>query len=95
MSNVITDAPVMKIKTSKYQAVPIKNMTAKDRLVVTTARRSSVEARLLCGICGTRRRREDFHLCDFCGSMLCKNCFNKHQQKKPPLPAENFRPSAG
>ncbi|MDR1616862.1 MAG: hypothetical protein LBR98_07620 [Syntrophomonadaceae bacterium] len=92
MSNVTTDAPVMKIKTEKYQAVPIKNLAGKARLVITTARRSSVEARLLCGICGTRGRREDFCLCDFCGSMLCGSCFDKHRSKKPLPPSEDFQP---
>lgn len=41
---------------------------------ISTAKKSSIEARGLCAKCGVRVSRDDLESCSHCGSLICSDC---------------------
>ena len=68
------DTSVMRVNTEKFKAVTFEKKSEENLMTISTARRSSIEARVLCSRCNTRVKREDIYNCETCGSMVCNKC---------------------
>ncbi|MEQ8176607.1 MAG: hypothetical protein ABRQ26_16260 [Syntrophomonadaceae bacterium] len=77
----IQEAPIMRVKTGSFQAKPQPSETEKEAFTVSTARKSVIEAKGMCAVCGVRVNRDDLEPCAHCGSPLCPDC-NKQAQKR-------------
>ncbi len=82
MINKEPEAPTMRINTEKYRAIPMPNQELDKQMMVSTAKRSSIEARTLCSGCGTRVKKEKMISCNSCGSLICENCFKQHGDRR-------------
>ena len=76
------NVPIMRVNTEKFKAVPLDKKDEENLLTISTARRSSIEARVLCSRCSSRVERENIYNCTTCGSMVCKNCLAKFDNKQ-------------
>lgn len=74
-------AALVQIKTRKYEAVPLENPGRESLLLITTARKSSLEAQNLCPKCGKRISPGDSRICESCGSEACIYCLGEYQDK--------------
>jgi len=72
----------MRINTKKYKALKIKNEGEPSMFMVTTARKSSVEAKNLCSSCGLWFSRHEMRTCKTCGSEVCKYCLKEKQEEQ-------------
>ncbi|HWP98206.1 MAG TPA: hypothetical protein VN426_15270 [Syntrophomonadaceae bacterium] len=75
------DVTCTRLQASRFQAASL----ARDEdsiLSISTARRSSIEAKGMCSACGMRANRDDLQICSHCGSPLCPDCFRQAQRKE-------------
>lgn len=77
----IQEAPIMRVKTGSYQATPQPAEAEKEAFTVSTARKSVIEAKGMCSVCGVRVNREDLESCSHCGSPICLDCKNQAQKR--------------
>ena len=73
-------AAQVQIKTRKYQAIPLEK-PGKESLLITTARKCSLDAQNLCPKCGKRISPGDSRVCENCGSEACVYCLSEYQDK--------------
>ena len=71
-------APEINVKTRKYEAIPIKNVSEERMFMVTTARRSNIEMNYSCPECGIRLRKQELETCSDCGGDYCRKCLQEH-----------------
>lgn len=72
---------LLRINTQKFSAVPMKNPKKENSIVITTARKSQVKAKIKCERCLTLINRNDTKHCSECDKNVCLNCleFKKGQ----------------
>lgn len=75
------EAPTMRVKTGSFQARPQASGTEKEAFTVSTARKSVIEAKGMCAVCGVRVNRDDLETCFQCGSPLCPDCKKQGRQR--------------
>lgn len=69
--------PAMRVQIGSFQA----DQDEKEVFSISTARKSSIEARIVCAVCGVRANRDELESCPCCGSLLCPDCRRRMQKK--------------
>jgi rRNA maturation endonuclease Nob1 len=73
---------VIKFGKSKHEAILLASENKEDIFMVTTARKSSIEAKNICPQCQNHVNRNELIVCDHCGSEVCRSCLEKAQEKE-------------
>lgn len=71
---------LLRINTQKFNAVPMKN-PKKSNIVITTAKKSQVKAKIKCDRCLTLINRSDIKQCNECGRNVCLECIELKKGK--------------
>lgn len=66
---------LLRINTQKFSAIPMKNAKKESSIVITTAKKSSVKAKIKCDRCQNLLNRYDIKVCNGCGKHICAGCF--------------------
>ncbi len=65
--------PSLKINTKKYRAIPMKN-PSESALVISTAKKSRIKAKVKCQECGALANSFNIKKCKQCGRNICLQC---------------------
>lgn len=84
----------MRVKTGSYQATPLPSESSREAFTVSTARKSVIEAKAMCAVCGARVNRDDLEPCSHCGSLICPVCKKQNPKRGKGLAAPRNEPQS-
>lgn len=72
----------LKINTQKYQATQLADGDDEGQFMISTAKKSSLEAKNICPRCQERLSQQEMRSCEYCGSELCAQCLSNFRKKR-------------